>query len=120
MNTKKILIGGEWREAKEDFEVKNPFTSESIAGVFSADASENEEAVAIAESAAKEMRNPARYEIAEGLRKIAAQIEKRKEEFARTIALEAAKPIMTARGEVERGIATFSWAAGEAERFAGE
>jgi acyl-CoA reductase-like NAD-dependent aldehyde dehydrogenase len=120
MNTKKILIGGEWREAKEDFEVKNPFTSESIAGVFSADASENEEAVAIAESAAKEMRNLARYEIAEGLRKIAAQIEKRKEEFARTIALEAAKPIMTARGEVERGIATFSWAAGEAERFAGE
>jgi acyl-CoA reductase-like NAD-dependent aldehyde dehydrogenase len=120
MNTKKILIGGEWREAKEDFEVKNPFTNESIAGVFSADASENEEAVAIAENAAKEMRNLPRYEIAKGLRKIADGIEKRKEEFARTIALEAAKPMATARGEVERGVATFNWAAGEAERFAGE
>ena len=119
MNTKKILIGGEWREAKEDFEVKNPFTNESIAGVFSADASENEEAVAIAENAAKEMRNLPRYEIAKGLRKIADGIEKRKEEFARTIALEAAKPMATARGEVERGVATFNWAAGEAERFAG-
>ncbi|HEX8370322.1 MAG TPA: aldehyde dehydrogenase family protein [Pyrinomonadaceae bacterium] len=120
MNTKKILIGGEWRAAKEDFEVKNPFTNESIARVFSADASENEEAVAIAESAAKEMRNLPRYEIAGGLRKIAARIENRKEEFARAIAFEAAKPMATARGEVERAVATFNWAAGEAERFTGE
>ncbi|HEX9963213.1 MAG TPA: aldehyde dehydrogenase family protein [Pyrinomonadaceae bacterium] len=120
MNTKKILIGGEWREAREDFEVKNPFTNETVAGVFSADASETEEAVAAAESAAKEMRNLPRYEIAAGLRKIADRIEKRKEEFARTIAVEAAKPMATARGEVERGIATFNWAAGEAERFTGE
>jgi acyl-CoA reductase-like NAD-dependent aldehyde dehydrogenase len=120
MDTKKILIGGEWREAKEDFEVRNPFTGETITGVFSADASENEEAVAIAESAAKEMRNLPRYEIAASLRKIAAGIEKRREEFARTIALEAAKPLATARGEVDRGVATFNWAAGESERFAGE
>jgi acyl-CoA reductase-like NAD-dependent aldehyde dehydrogenase len=120
METKKILIGGEWRAGREDFEVKNPFTGETLAKVFSADASENEEAVAIAENAAKEMRNLPRYEVAKGLRKIAGAIEKRKEEFARTIALEAAKPVNTARGEVERGVATFNWAAGEAERFAGE
>ncbi|MDQ3799282.1 MAG: aldehyde dehydrogenase family protein [Acidobacteriota bacterium] len=120
MNTKKILIGGEWREAREDFEVGNPYTGEPIAAVFSADASENEEAVAIAESAAKEMRKLSRCEIAAALRKIAAGIESRREEFARTIALEAAKPIVTARGEVERGVATFNWAAGEAERFTGE
>ena len=43
-----------------------------------------------------------------------------KENFAETIANEAAKPIKTALGEVERGIATFAWAAGEAERFIGE
>jgi acyl-CoA reductase-like NAD-dependent aldehyde dehydrogenase len=55
-----------------------------------------------------------------GLRKIADGIEKRKNEFAETIALESAKPIKLARGEVERGIATFAWAAGEAERFVGE
>ena len=120
MEAKKILIGGAWCEAREDFEVKNPFTGAALARVFSADASENEEAVAIAEAAAKEMRNLPRYEVAKGLRKIAARIENRKEEFARTIALEAAKPLNAARGEVERGIATFNWAAGEAERFAGE
>jgi acyl-CoA reductase-like NAD-dependent aldehyde dehydrogenase len=116
----KILIGGEWREAGESFAVKSPYTQETLAEVFSANAGETEEAVAIAERASKEMQKLARFQIAKGLRKIAGGIEKRKKEFAETIALEAAKPILLARGEVERGIATFAWAAGEAERFAGE
>jgi acyl-CoA reductase-like NAD-dependent aldehyde dehydrogenase len=117
---KKILIGGEWREASESFTVKSPYTQESMGEVFSASAGETEEAVAIAERAAREMRKLARFQIAKGLRKIAGLIEARKKEFAETIAKEAAKPILLARGEVERGIATFAWAAGEAERFAGE
>lgn len=120
MESRKILIGGEWREAKESFEVKNPYSGETLARVFSADAAENEESISIAENAAKQMRELPRFEVAKGLRKIADGIEKRKDEFARIIAQEAAKPISTARGEVERGVVTFNWAAGEAERFAGE
>lgn len=120
MDIKKILIGGEWRGAAETFTVKNPYSDELIAEVYSANESENAEAVAIAEGAVKEMRGLARFEIAKGLRRIAEQIEKRKDEFARTISMEAAKPIKLALGEVERGIATFAWAAGEAERFVGE
>jgi acyl-CoA reductase-like NAD-dependent aldehyde dehydrogenase len=120
MQTKKILIGGVWREASETFSVKSPYTGETIAEVFSANGVECEEAISIAERAAKEMRKLARFQIAKGLRKIADGIEKRKKEFAETIAYESAKPILLARGEVERGIATFAWAAGEAERFAGE
>ena len=117
---KKILIGGEWREAAESFAVKNPFTNEQIAEIFSAGENELDEAISHAESAAKQMREISRYEIAGGLRKIANGIERRKKEFAETIAKEAAKPIKLAVGEVERGIATFNWAAGEAERFTGE
>ncbi|MCA1625150.1 MAG: aldehyde dehydrogenase family protein [Acidobacteria bacterium] len=117
---KKILIGGLWREGTETFQVKSPFTNETLAEVFSANANETEEAIAIAGSAVKEMRKLARFEIGRGLRKISDGIEKRQEEFAETIANEAAKPIKLARGEVERGIATFAWAASEAERFAGE
>lgn len=117
---KKILIGGEWRKAAENFAVKNPFSGEPAAEVFAADERENELAVAHTEAAAKKMRSLARYEIARGLRKIAEGIERRKEEFARTIAMEAAKPLRLARGEVERAVATFAWAAGEAERFVGE
>lgn len=120
MDTKRVLIGGEWRGASEIIEIYNPYSRDLIAEVYSADESETAEAIALAEGAAKEMRGTARYEIARGLRKIADGIERRKDEFARTIALESAKPIKLARGEVERGIATFAWAAGEAERFAGE
>jgi len=119
-NEKKILIGGEWRQASESFAVHNPFSKEQLAQVFSVNERENEEAIALAEWAAKEMRELPRYEIAKGLRKISEGIERRKGEFAQTIAMEAAKPIKTAIGEVMRGIATFAWAAGEAERFAGE
>lgn len=117
---RKILIGGEWREASENFTVSNPFSGEQIAEVFSANESESETAIAAAEQAANEMRKLPRFEIAKGLRKIADGIEKRKQEFAETIAREAAKPINSALGEVQRGIATFAWAAGEAERFVGE
>ncbi len=117
---KKILIAGEWRDAAETIEVKSPFTNEVLAEVASVNENELEEVISIAEKASKEMKTLPRFEIAKGLRKIADAIELRKKQFVETIANEAAKPIKTARGEVERGIATFNWAAGEAERFTGE
>ena len=120
MERTKLLIGGEWRETKDGFTVKSPFTGEAIAEVSAANRSEAEESIAAAEDAARRMRKLARFETAKGLRRIADGIEHRKKEFAETIALESAKPIKLAAGEVERSIATFAWAAGEAERFAGE
>ena len=54
------------------------------------------------------------------LRKIVDGISARREEFARTICLEAAKPIKTARIEVERAINTFQIAAEESTRIYGE
>lgn len=120
MDSKKILIGGEWRKGSENFTVRSPYNKEILAEVASANAAEAEEAISIAENATREMQKLARFQISKGLRKIAFGIEQRKKEFAETIALESAKPIIYARGEVERAIATFEWAAGEAERFAGE
>ncbi|MGI9037022.1 MAG: aldehyde dehydrogenase family protein [Pyrinomonadaceae bacterium] len=120
MQTKKILIGGAWRAASESFAVNNPYSNEQLAEVFSANEDELEDAIAAAEQAAKEMRGLSRFEIAKGLRRMADGVEKRKTEFAETIAREAAKPLKSAFGEVTRGVATFAWAAGEAERFAGE
>lgn len=120
MKKRKILINGQWEKASESFEVINPYTSKNIAEVYSAGRDEMEIAIDAAYRSKEEMRRLSRFEIAKGLRKIADGIESRKDEFARTIALESAKPITTAKGEVERGIATFNWAAGEAERFAGE
>lgn len=120
MERKKMLIGGSWRETKNGFTVKSPYTGDAIGEVSAANRVEAEESIAAAENAAREMRKLARFETAKGLRLIADGIESRKKEFAETISVESAKPIKLAAGEVERGIATFAWAAGEAERFAGE
>src|SRR5260370_15610001 len=54
------------------------------------------------------------------LRAISSGIEKNSEELARLVALEAGKPIKTARVEVDRAIFTFSVAAEESVRVRGE
>src|SRR5688500_6446320 len=120
MQTRRILIGGEWQAASEVIHVSAPFAGLPIADVYSANGEELTEAVTFAVDAAIEMRKLSRFEIAKGLRAIADGISVRRDEFASLIAEESAKPIKIARVEVERGIATFSWAAGEAERFVGQ
>jgi acyl-CoA reductase-like NAD-dependent aldehyde dehydrogenase len=120
MTTKPILLGGEWRATAQTREVRSPFNSELLARFSVASAEEVEEAIAASSSAAREMRELPRHRIAESLHKIAAGIDARAEEFARTISLEAGKPIKTARVEVERAVMTFTHAAEEARRFAGE
>lgn len=54
------------------------------------------------------------------LEKAARSLEENKEEFARIVAKEAAKPIRTARVEVERAISTFGFSAAEARGLTGE
>ena len=57
---------------------------------------------------------------AEILDRAADSLRARNEEFARTIAEEAAKPIKTARAEAARAVSTFTFAAAEARRLTGE
>lgn len=120
MEQKKILIGGQWIKGGGSITVSSPHSGEPLAEVASADANELSQAVENSVSASDEVRRLARFEIANGLREIAAGIESRQNEFIDSIVAESAKPVRYARGEVERAIATFSWAAGEAERFSGE
>lgn len=120
MSLRKILIDGAWVESPDLITVTNPFSGDELALVSSANEDLIERSIASAYAAAAKMRLLPRFQIARALRSIAAGIEKRGEEFTRTIVLESAKPLIYARGEVERAIATFSWAAGEAERFTGE
>ncbi|HEY0546638.1 MAG TPA: aldehyde dehydrogenase family protein [Pyrinomonadaceae bacterium] len=120
MTTKPLLIGGEWRATDNLQEVRAPYTGEMLARVSYAARVDVEEAVSAAASAAAEMRALPRYEVAEALRRIADYIKARREEFARTMAEESAKPITAARGEVDRGVSTFTFASEEARRFTGE
>ncbi|MDI1243029.1 MAG: aldehyde dehydrogenase family protein [bacterium] len=120
MDRRKSLIAGQCTDSDEEFAVNNPYNGQHLADVANAGSELIERSLAAARSAADKMRSLPRFQIAKGLRAISARIEERKEDFTRSIALESAKPVICARGEVDRAIATFSWAAGEAERYAGE
>ena len=120
METRPLLIDGRWRATLHLQEVRSPYTGETIARVSNASDDEAEEAMAAAVRASLEMRALARFEIAEALRRISDYIRARREDFARTIALEAGKPITSARGETDRAISTFTFASEEARRFTGE
>lgn len=114
------MSGGAWRSSEESFDVCSPYTRDCLARVASAGEDTFLESVSEAGLAFEKMRQLPRFRIAAGLRKISELIAARSDELTRTIALESAKPVIYARGEVNRAVATFAWAASEAERFAGE
>jgi acyl-CoA reductase-like NAD-dependent aldehyde dehydrogenase len=117
---KPFLIGGERRTTANAWEVRSPYTGALLESVAYAVRAEVEEAVSLAATAAAEMRSLPRYEVAEALRRIADYIKQRREDFARTMAQEAGKPITAARGEADRAVSTFTFASEEARRFTGE
>ena len=120
METKGNLIDGQWRESGKTYSLKSPYSGEGLAEISVADAAQIGETIAAAKAASDNVKDMPRFEISKCLVKLTQAIADRQEDMARTIALEAAKPIRVARGEVLRGIETFRWAAEEAKRFAGE
>lgn len=113
-------VGGEWLETGDAIEVRNPFDDSLVAIVHRAGPREIETAISKATAAFQVTRKLPTWKRAEVLEKISAGIAGRREEFAETIALEAGKPIRTARLEVDRAIFTFKVAAEESRRINGE
>ena len=113
-------IAGEWIETGNAVEVRSPFNDELLAVVHRAGRNEIENAISKATVAFQVTRKLPVWKRAEALEKISAGIAARREEFAQTIALEAGKPIRTARVEVDRAIFTFKVAAEESKRIYGE
>ncbi|MGF9817433.1 aldehyde dehydrogenase family protein [Brevibacillus agri] len=113
-------IGGKWVPMAEHAPLYSPCTGQAIAHVPQADAQAVERAIAAAEEATTVMRRMPAYQRAAILEKIALLLDERMEEAARIVALEAGKPIRTARGEVIRTVQTYRFAAGEAKRLHGE
>jgi acyl-CoA reductase-like NAD-dependent aldehyde dehydrogenase len=120
MEARPLLIGGRWRTTAQLQDVRAPYTGERIARVSIASEAEAEESIGASAVAALEMRRVPRFEVAEGLRRLSDYLRERREDFARTIALEAGKPVQAARGEVDRAVSTFTFAGEEARRFTGE
>jgi acyl-CoA reductase-like NAD-dependent aldehyde dehydrogenase len=115
---RRLLVAGEWVETGEWLEVRSPFSGEVVGRVPQAGADETRRAVDAAEAA---MREPLpAHKRAEILVRVAGALGRRHEEAATLIAQEAGKPLKAARVEAARGMSTFTFAAVEARRLAGE
>lgn len=114
------LINGQWLKTGDAIEVHSPYDDALVAIVHRAGPNEIEQAIASATAAFEETRKLPSWKRADVLLKVSQAIASRKEEFARTIALEAGKPIRTARLEVDRASFTFQIASEETKRIYGE
>jgi acyl-CoA reductase-like NAD-dependent aldehyde dehydrogenase len=113
-----LLIDGEWVETGDWLEVRSPYSGDVVARVAKGGADETRRALDAAERVLADPL-PA-HKRAEILVKVAGLIGKRHEEVARTISDEAGKPIKTARVEASRAMSTYTFAAAEARKLAGE
>lgn len=110
-----FLLAGE-RRAGRPYTVACPYDNIPVASVHRAGPDDLEQAIAAAERAFAATRALPLHRRASILRGVSERIAARAEELARTIALEAGKPIKQARVEVGRSVSTFAAAAEEASR----
>jgi len=118
LTEKRLLIGGEWVETGEWIEVRSPFSGDVVGRVAKGGAEETCQAVDAAEKA---MREPLpAHKRAEILVRVAGALGRRHDEVARQISDEAGKPMKAARVEAQRAMSTYTFAAVEARKLAGE
>jgi acyl-CoA reductase-like NAD-dependent aldehyde dehydrogenase len=113
-----LLIAGEWVETGAWQEVRSPYSGEVVARVAKAGADDTRRAVDAAEKAMQEPL-PA-HKRAEVLVRVAGYLGRRHDEVARLISDEAGKPLKAARVEAKRAMSTYTMAAVEARKLAGD
>jgi acyl-CoA reductase-like NAD-dependent aldehyde dehydrogenase len=115
---RKLFVGGEWIETGDWLEVRSPYSGDAVGRVAKGGARETERAIDAAERAMNEPL-PA-HKRAEILVKVAGLLGRRHDEVARLISDEAGKPMKAARVEAKRAMSTYTFAAVEARKLAGE
>src|SRR6478672_10847887 len=115
---RKLLIGGEWIETGDWNEVRSPYSGEVVGRVAKAGADATRRAIDAAEQALLEPL-PA-HKRAEICVRVVSALARRHDEVARTISDEAGKPMKAARVEAKRAMSTYTFAAVEARKLAGE
>ncbi|MGZ4399192.1 MAG: aldehyde dehydrogenase family protein, partial [Gaiellaceae bacterium] len=115
---RKAFVAGEWVETGDWLEVRSPYSGEVVGRVAKGGAAETKRAIDAAEAA---MREPLpAHKRAEILVRVVAGIARRHDEIARQISDEAGKPLKAARVETSRAMSTYTFAAVEARKLAGE
>jgi acyl-CoA reductase-like NAD-dependent aldehyde dehydrogenase len=115
---RKLYVAGEWVETGDWIDVRSPYSGEVVGRVAKGGAGETARAIDAAEEA---LRTPLpAHKRAEILVKVVAGIARRHDEIARQISDEAGKPLKAARVETSRAMSTYTFAAVEARKLAGE
>jgi len=115
---RKLLVGGQWIETGDWLEVLSPYDGSLVGRVAKGGAEDARRAV---DAAARAMGDPLpAHERAAILDRTAQLVTERAEEIARTISSEAGKPMKAARIEAARASSTFTMAAVEARKLAGD
>jgi acyl-CoA reductase-like NAD-dependent aldehyde dehydrogenase len=118
LTERKVFVGGEWIETGDWVDVRSPYSGDVVGRVARAGAGETKRAIDAAERA---MLDPLpAHKRAEILVKVVSQLGRRHDEVARLISEEAGKPLKAARVEASRAMSTYTFAAVEARKLAGE
>ena len=115
-----FYLDGKWLDEGDIVEIHAPYDGAVIASVHQGRREHAEAAIAASVKAFGTTRRLPAFERQRVLRRISDGIHDRKDEFARTLAQEAGKPIKSARMEVDRAVFTFNVAAEETVRGYGE
>ncbi len=114
------VVRGRRLETGQVVDVRSPYDGALVARVHRAGPPEVELAITGAVDAFRETRRLPSWKRADILARVAAAIAARGDELARVMALEAGKPLKSARTEVGRTAFTFGVAAEETKRLYGE
>jgi succinate-semialdehyde dehydrogenase/glutarate-semialdehyde dehydrogenase len=116
MKTYPLYLNGEFVTTDKHFPVNNPATGQIIAQMSAIDRAGVTQAIADAQRAFRGWRGLTAKARGEYLHKIAGDLERRRDEIARTITLENGKPLAQSAGEVEMTVDHLRWFAEEARR----
>ncbi|MDP9235278.1 MAG: aldehyde dehydrogenase family protein [Actinomycetota bacterium] len=118
----RMHIGGEWvaSESGATFDATSPSTGEVIGSVPEGTREDARRAIAVANSAGPGWARLSAFDRAAAMERVAAEIDRRREDLALTLAVDQGKPLEAeARDEVDELIAYFTMAAADARRMDG-
>ena len=116
MKTHPLYLNGEFVTTEKQIAVKNPATGQVIAQMSAIDSVRLKKSVADAHAAFPAWRALTAKARGDYLHKIANELEKRRDEIARTITLENGKPLAQSAGELAMTLDHLHWFAEEARR----
>ncbi|POM27767.1 Succinate-semialdehyde dehydrogenase [NADP(+)] GabD [Actinomadura rubteroloni] len=119
MNVTPFWLAGRPATGDESIEVTNPFDGHVVGAASVPTPAQVEEAVAAADAVRRQAAALPLHVRAEALLHVSRRLAERADEVARLITAENGKPLLWARGEVARAVATFRFAAEETRRWSG-